>query len=388
MGLGDEARMKAAMQSQFGISIAEYELSSAHTDRLPDDVLTPVRLGLFGEVGGLMATSKKYHREGEAYVAYKDAVIDEFGDALWYFAALCRRLGYSLEELIAEALQGDEVSTDIVTGILPNAPMASVRTFSERTAFDELLVRLGQDAANLLSACEGEVAQRDLLFAFTQTYLRAVQACKIPLALIATTNLAKVRGRFLDYGVSELPDFDRGFPEEEQLPRSFRIEIEQRGNGKCYLRRNGVFIGDPLTDNIEDPDGYRFHDVFHFAHAAILHWSPTFRALIRQKRKSETNFDENQDGGRAIVIEEGLTTYIFACAKDLNFFEGQPSVSFDLLKTIANFVRGYEVERCPLKLWEEAILQGYTVFRLLRENNGGVVVGNREDRTISYELEG
>jgi hypothetical protein len=43
---------------------------------------------------------------------------------------------------------------------------------------------------------------------------------------------------------------------------------------------NGVFIGDPLTDNIRDPDGYRFHDVFHFARAAILHWSPTFRALI------------------------------------------------------------------------------------------------------------
>ena len=231
-------------------------------------------------------------------------------------------------------------------------------------------------------------AQKQRLVAFSRTYLRAVQACKIPLALIAGTNLAKTRGRFLDFDVSELPDFDTGFPEEERLPHTFRIEIKQRGSGKCYLRWNGVFIGDPLTDNIEDPDGYRFHDVFHFAHAAILHWSPTFRALIRQKRKGEARFDENQDGGRAIVIEEGLTAYIFACAKDLNFFEGQSSLSFDLLKTISNFVRGYEVEQCPLKLWEEAILQGYAVFRLLRENNGGIVVGSREDRTISYELEG
>ena len=143
----------------------------------------------------------------------------------------------------------------------------------------------------------------------------------------------------------------------------------------------------PLTDNIEDSDDYRFHDVFHFAHASILHWSPTFRALIRQKRKSEQRFDENQDGGRAIVTEEGLTAYIFGCAKELSFFEGQSTISFDLLKTIAQFVRGYEVERCPLKLWEDAILQGYAVFRRLRENGGGVVVGSRENRTISYEME-
>ena len=259
---------------------------------------------------------------------------------------------------------------------------------SERTAFDELLVCLGQDAANLLSSCCGTGAERNRLVAFTRTYLRAVQACKIPLTVIAAKNLAKVGGRFLDYDVSNLPDFDVRFPEEERLPQSFRIEIKQRGTGKCYRRWNGVFIGDPLTDNIEDPDDYRFHDVFHFAHAAILHWSPTFRALIRQKRKSQERFDENQDGGRAIVIEEGLTAYIFACAKELNFFEGQSSISFDLLKTIGNFVRGYEVEQCPLKLWEDAILQGYAVFRLLRENGGGVVVGSRENRIISYELEG
>ena len=33
------------------MSIAEYELASARADQLPEDALTPVRLGLFGEVG-------------------------------------------------------------------------------------------------------------------------------------------------------------------------------------------------------------------------------------------------------------------------------------------------------------------------------------------------
>lgn len=378
--------MNDSNEAPTGLSIAEYERRSALADKLAHDALTPIRLGLFGEVGGLMATSKKYHREGEAYVAYRNAVIDEFGDTLWYLAALCRRLGCTLGDVLGEASQGDEVSTDIVTSALPDGPIAWIRSFPEQEALDQLLLCLGQQAANLLEPCGTQSAQRGRLVVFARTYLRAVQACRIPFSLIATTNLAKTRGRFLDYEISELPDFDAEFPEEERLPSTFRIEVRQRGIGRSYLRWNGVFIGEPLTDSIEDPDGYRFHDVFHFAHAAILHWSPTFRALIRQKRKSKAEFDENQDGGRAIVIEEGLTSYIFGCAKELNFFEHQSSVSFDLLKIIGNFVRGYEVERCPLKLWETAILQGYSVFRLLRANNGGTVVGDRNSRTISYEL--
>ena len=147
-----------------------------------------------------------------------------------------------------------------------------------------------------------------------------------------------------------------------------------------------MFIGEPLTDNILDPDGYRFHDVFHFAHAAILHWSPVFRALIKQKRKSDPEIDEAQDGGRAIVVEEGLTAWIFSRAKHLNFFDGQDPISFDLLKTVQQFVQGYEVDACPLSLWERAILDGYKVFRKVRENNGGIVVGNRAARTIEYKL--
>lgn len=93
------------------------------------------------------------------------------------------------------------------------------------------------------------------------------------------------------------------------------------------MRWNGVFIGDPLSDNIADRDGYRFHDVFHFANAAVLHWSPTFRALIKHKRKSNQAVDEAQDSGRAIVIDEGLSAYIFSYAKQLDFFQEQNTVS-------------------------------------------------------------
>ena len=128
-----------------------------------------------------------------------------------------------------------------------------------------------------------------------------------------------------------------------------------------------------------------WNDVFHFAHAAILHWSPTFRALIKHKRKDDPKVDEAQDGGRAIVVEEGLTAWIFARAKELKFFEGQTTVSFDLLKTVQQFVAGYEVDACPLSLWEIAILEGYDVFRQVKKNNGGIIVADRSARTVRYK---
>ena len=215
--------------------------------------------------------------------------------------------------------------------------------------------------------------------------MQALQASTASFSKIVHTNIKKTRGRFLDPELSTLSTFDSNFPDDEQLPRNFEIKLAQRKSGRSYLQWNGVFIGDPLTDNILGTDGYRFHDVFHLAHAAILHWSPTFRALIKQKRKSDPEVDEAQDAGRAIVVEEGLTARIFSCAKTLGYFENQNSVSFDLLKTVQRFVRGYEVEACPLKLWERAILKGYEVFRLIRNNEGGIVVGNREKRTIEYK---
>jgi hypothetical protein len=183
---------------------------------------------------------------------------------------------------------------------------------------------------------------------------------------------------------TKLPTFDDDFDEDERLPARFEIAIKERLGGQAFMKWNGVFIGDPLTDNRHDPDGYRFHDVFHFAHAAVLHWSPAFRGLIMHKRKSEDETDEVEDGGRAIVVEEGLTNWLFSRAKEVNFFEGADRVPAPLLKTISEFVRGYEVEACPTSLWESAILQGYAVFREVNANKSGIVVADRERRRVQY----
>ena len=122
-------------------------------------------------------------------------------------------------------------------------------------------------------------------------------------------------------------------------------------NGQTYVfqRCNEINIGDRLTDNALVADDYRFHDVFHFAHVAVLGWSPVTRALFRLKRKSAPKIDEAEDGARAALIEEGVTTWIFGQAANLEYFEGLGvgDLPFDLLKHIRQFVLGYEAEHCP-----------------------------------------
>lgn len=366
--------------------LAEYESVIVETDRLDKSDITPILLGLFGEVGSVMSTSKKRRREKTAFSnGYRRDVEEELGDTLWYVAALCRRLEISLSNLFAEALDNGSYSISIAANADPGHPVAKVFSVSDLAPLDSVLLRLGESSARLLAVEMDSEKVRPLLINFIGTYLEAVQASSVSFANVLNGNLTKACGRFLKPSAEDLPDFDAEFPVDEQLPREFEIEILQRPNGQSYLRWNGVFIGDPLTDNIADPDGYRFHDVFHLANAAILHWSPTFRALIKHKRKSNPKVDEAQDSGRAIVVDEGISAFVFSYAKSLNFFEGHDGVSFGLLKAVQNFVRGYEVDQCPLNLWEDAILQGYEVFRQVKQNGDGIVVGNRAERTIKYK---
>lgn len=368
-------------RSSGSISLSEYASTVAPTDVLDRGDLRPVLLGLYGEVGGIMATAKKHKRDGDRFPGYESAAREEFGDALWYLAALCRRLEIELEGLFADASTGVGYKTMSIASDMVGGVCATIAMPVSEPNLDVQLFNLGRSTAALL----GEKPDRVGLLTFVRAYLEALHCTRMPFSAVVHSNLAKVRSAFIEPEASELIDFDESFGSEEQLPQKFAIRIHQRPSGKSYLQWNGVFIGDPLTDNISDPDGYRFHDVFHLANAAILHWSPVMRALIKHKRKSVPSYDEAQDGGRAIAVEEGVTAWIFTQAKELAFFEGQDRVSLSLLKSIGDFVKGYEVERSPLKLWERSIIQGYDVFRKIRASQGGWIVGDRATRTVKYE---
>ena len=369
------------------VLLSDYMRAVEGTDMLPLDDLGPVLMGLYGEVGGIMASAKKYLREGAAYSGHRQALEEEFGDTLWYLTALCRRLGVSASNVLSDAANQGGYSVTAAANNYPDDPTSHILSASEPPPNNETLLNLGEAAAALLQVKSLDERTLGLLRAFAGVYIQSLQSCHLNFSEIVRTNIQKTRGRFLEPDIYSLPDFDNNFPEDERLPQRFEIKITQRKSGQCYLQWNGVFIGEPLTDNIDNPDHYRFHDVFHFAYAAILHWSPVVRSLIKQKRKSNPRVDETQDGGRAVAVEEGLTAWIFARAKKLEFFAEQGRVSFDLLKTVQEFVRGYEVEQCPLRLWERAILDGYVVFRQVRDNNGGLMIGDREARTIVYKAE-
>jgi hypothetical protein len=372
------------MSMPLAILLNDYNSQVESADELDKANLLPVAFGLFGEVGSILATAKKGYREKGVYSSYQRVIEEEFGDTLWYFSALCRRLGVSVDEIFARVLKDQDQNLLVAATDLDAGPIAGVPISARKPDRESALAALGESMCDLLSATKAGAKVQEQLTSFARCYLQALISTETPFARVVHSNINKVRGRFLQPVMADLPTFDSRFPAYERIPDDFEISIVERGAGRSYLEWNGVFIGDPLTDNIADKDGYRFHDVFHMAHAAILHWSPTFRALIKHKRKSDPKTDEEQDGGRAIVVEEGLTAWIFSQAKEQDFFSAD-KLTFDLLKGVRQFVAGYEVQQCPLRLWEMAILSGYRVFREIQRNRGGIVVANRNERSVGYK---
>jgi NTP pyrophosphatase (non-canonical NTP hydrolase) len=360
--------------------LLDYDNKVKETNKFKGELI-PILLGLFGEVGSLMASAKKKHREGDAFIDFVDNVEEEFGDVLWYFTAGCQIRNLSIEEIFSKAIENPELKTQLAVTSIASAPISRVSFFQESINLDKQLIELGICASAILAS----EASEEALVKFGKAYLRTLNSANVGLESIVSKNITKINSRFSIPNYENLPTFDEKFALDEQLPQVCKIKIEPRASKKIYMSWNDVYIGNALTDNIKIEDGYRYHDVFHIAYVAILHWSPNFRGLLKRKRKSIPEFDESQDGGRAIAIEEGLTAWIFSRAKNLNYFEGLSTLSFDLLKTIQQHVAGYEVEECPLWLWEKAILDGYKVFREVKKNKGGIVTANRSLRTITYE---
>lgn len=205
---------------------------------------------------------------------------------------------------------------------------------------------------------------------------------------VARTNLDKIASRWPiggNGGVYRL--LDESSPEHEQFPRLFRIEFGEETTAKgvrVTMARNRNRIGDSLSDNAPDDDGYRFHDVFHLSYAAILGWSPIMRSLMKIKRKSDPAVDDVEDGARAKIIEELVSQLVFTYARSHNFLEGVTRLDYHLLKTIHSLVADREVRIRSLAEWELAILKGYEVWRAVRSNRGGTVEVDLLQRKIAF----
>ncbi len=208
----------------------------------------------------------------------------------------------------------------------------------------------------------------------------------LKLGEIATSNLTKLKARWSTEQTVRLC-FDDTLPEGERFPRLFEVQLaEMDGKDRQLVRVsiNNVPSGDVLTDNAYDPDGYRFHDVFHLAYAAVLGWSPITRALLNCKRKSHPLIDEVEDGGRAAVIEEGVAALVFDYARRHHMLDGVSTLDFRLLRTIKDMTSHLEVRVCTTGEWEQAILQGFVVWRSILAERGGRISVDLDQRCLKY----
>ncbi len=377
------------------LSVAAYADQALITDQQSDGAsLSFPLLGLFGETGSLLSEVKKKQRDRISYIGYAESVVEELGDVLWYLTAVAARGDLPLEAIMTAAAGERSAHAEASLSFASLQPDIMPLQSGPSEAFEGTLLRLAGEVGLLMTdQVAGNLAERaklsDRLVAITRTLIQAANEAGVTLEAAAVKNLSKIFDRWPRVR-AHLEPLDADAEADEQLPRELTVDIfERQVGGQTYVfqRCNGLNIGDRLTDNAVEADDYRFHDVFHFAHVAVLTWSPVIRSLLRLKRKGDPKIDEVQDGARAILVEEGITTWMFGKATKLDYFDGvQPKqLSFDLLKHVRQFVAGYEVDQVPLWVWEEAILQGYAAFRFLRQHRRGRLRVDMRNRRLSIE---
>jgi NTP pyrophosphatase (non-canonical NTP hydrolase) len=334
--------------------------------------------GVVGELGSLTSELKKTLRDGKAYTDGSRNLVEEFGDLLWYVGAIASRHQLELQALAdkARAMQ------------TPRGAFGHI--YAMVSAFATLVAVVPDLGAELPPA-----ERRRLAGALGQALRASLVAMRrehLNLGTVLTQNLRKVTGAFGSDVTRPARCFDASFPGYERLPRSISIQFLERARGagrlEVVLRVNEMNIGDRLTDNAKEDDGYRFHDAFHLAYAAVLGWSPVVRATFRCKRKSNSRVDEVEDGARAAIVEEAIAQTVFNYARGHSMLEGLDRIDHGILKLIQRMVRGLEVRKCALHEWQRAIFVGFDAFRALKRNRGGWLILDAESRSLAYSKEG
>lgn len=362
--------MKLDQYQRKAFGTAKIEWNDARKRQIPI-------LGIVGELGSVATEIKKALRDGDAYTDGEQNLTEQFGDLLWYIGALASRYDLNLEALSAgRAAKGPHSRLQHIYAIASAAAALA-------TVAAPLGPKLTGVQRRALAAALGRVLG---------TTLAAIRHEKLDLSKVLRLNLSKVTGMFGDDVDRPARCFDRKYPDYERLPRSTAIQFleRQRGPGRLevVIRVNNLNIGDRLTDNAREDDGYRFHDAFHLAYAAVLGWSPVVRATFRCKRKSDAHVDEIQDGARAAIVEEAVAQTVFNYARGHSMLKDLDRIDHAILKLIQRMVRGLEVSRCELHEWQRAIFVGFKAFRALWENRGGWLILDAETRNLTYSKDG
>lgn len=181
------------------------------------------------------------------------------------------------------------------------------------------------------------------------------------------------------------------YPADEQWPNTVVLDFASTTGPSVVswlpvarITVDGTPFGDPIDDNTPKEDGYRFHDILHFAFAAILDWSPVVRKLMKNKRKSSREDDKFEDGARARDTEEAVSNLIHKQATQNNLFLHARRLDSEFLADIQLQVRDLEVRDRTAHEWEQCILAAYAVYRKLLEHSGGTVDVDFRTASLSF----
>ena len=99
---------------------ATYTEFTRDTALYPKDVeMEYLMIGLANEVGEVLGKYKK-HLRGDMMVLqdFRDGLIDELGDVMWYFARICDTLDVKIYEVMARNIDKltDRLDRDVIKG--------------------------------------------------------------------------------------------------------------------------------------------------------------------------------------------------------------------------------------------------------------------------------
>ena len=394
--------------------------------------------GLVGEIGSLTSAVKKTML-GRYETVGNGEIVDELGDVMWYLFNLTVILdindeidilkkdilhirhevadpsdrGKKIRQVLDELDEGRRIIFDRESEKLLSQGQVSFKQY-QKTAYltarteGEVLTAvclsvLWQLGAELLRLMMPNLEQElnrtvkprntEIVIGEILWHLSAIASvCGISLDQVIERNTQKANFRSGTENKSLY--HDQKFPPTEQLPRIFEVSFVSISPNHARMYYKGKPLGDDLTDNFYEEDGYRFHDAMHLANAACLRWSPVLRSLLNLKRKSCPKTDEVEDGARAKIVEELVIKAIHAEGKRLQpvhddgitqMFPEKGNITFSIIKTVAEYVKGLEVANCQAWEWREAIYEGTRVYHKLRQEEQGTVTVNLENRSLSFD---
>lgn len=366
------------------LDLDDYQRRAEQTRRYSEveggDITTPM-LGLIGEVGEVLSEIKKQRRDQGAYLSFGERLTEELGDLLWYMADLATAKNIRLGDIVSQNLLLDQKTK-------PN-DACSFTAIDSALGLAAEVGRLSAIYRDTLSDTAQQKALKSNISASLGALLQQIDKLavvhRLSLAAIAEKNITKTRNRW--GRKQKVGGLGRKPSKYEQLPDRFEAYIvDSNGHVDVSFKLDGntFYADDRLKDNAYESDGYRFHDVFHFAYAAVLEWSPVTRRLLNCKRKSSPRTDEIEDGGRATVIEEGIAAMVFSYAKRHSMLKGVRAIDYNVLRTIRDMTSDLEVKHRAEGEWQDAILQGFEVWRRVAQGCGGRVLVDIQGKKIRY----